>query len=130
MGPNGRRLEHAGSLVIFVIWPKLGWTRRLSHNSADSFLQDPNIEVDQQSQAQIGGLQVRDDLARVKAADPWNRLHLNQDNPFDDQIDSMSRNVPTLVGHCYLFLTLEAKPGRVQLETECLYVDPLLEPGA
>src|SRR5689334_14902909 len=74
--------------------------RRRSEGFDDAFdavLEDGDVEVDEQPEFQLQGLQVRDDLRAVHAGEGFDRLAFDHQYVANENIDSTFTNQPSLV---------------------------------
>src|ERR1700730_15938550 len=92
-------------------------------------LQDLRVEVHHIAQPEACGFQVRENLQAMNIGQPVDHLQLDDHHTSDNQVHDMAVDLPTLVWHQDLFLTLVPESLLFEFETECALVDALLESG-
>jgi hypothetical protein len=110
-------------------WPLQRYRRcRLSVRTTErvsSLFEDRCVEVHQQSNSKIQGLQIRQHLETMDGTQLGHHLHLDENRRFDQQIYRLTRDLPLLVADENILLSLESEFLRVQFEAQCPSVNPL-----
>jgi hypothetical protein len=88
------------------------------------------VEIHQQTKAQAGGPQVRADLRSVNALQSWHGLYFDQQKSFDNQVDLLPGNAPTLVFNLDRPFALETESAGREFEAESRLVDPFAKSRA
>jgi hypothetical protein len=89
-----------------------------------------DVEVDQQSQAMVGGLKVREHLGDVKRHQFSSRLQFDHQSLRDEQIEPAVADRYVLVGYGDRCLAFERYATELELECQGLLIHGLSEPGA
>ena len=105
--------------------------RKFVYESANAFLEQLDVEVDQQSNVTAGKLKVGEYLGLVYGFKPGHSLEFNNDEVFDKQINAIA----TVDTHISIndrqgLLTLDAKPTFDKLELHAGFIGRFKQPWA
>ena len=95
----------------------------------EPFYQFLRVEVHDQTDWEAGSSKVRQHLPPMKRADTGDRLDLDDDQTFHNQVDALTWNRPLPILHTDGLLALELHASQIQFQAKRSRVDGFLESG-
>jgi hypothetical protein len=96
----------------------------------DAFdLETRPAEVEKQAEVQAGGFQIIQALRAMNLVDRFRHFHFDEDDTFDEQINGLITDHDPAVPINHRMLLRDGETRLVQLVHQCVFIDPLKEPG-